>query len=268
MSQTEGSICHKRQIVTVHDLIPLLFPKYHKRQYCYFRFAYRSILKNAVKVITVSQNTKDLLIDRYSIEDEKIAVIHNGISAEYSNCETDSHKQGYVLYVGRFAPTKNIEGLVRAFEILMTEYKIDLELKLVGVRVTSNLNVGKEARRRITCIENISAEDRLIDLYKRAALLVLPSFHEGFGITPVEAMACGCPTVVSNLASLPEVCGDAAYYIDPYDAESIAEGMYKVATDEQLRDTLISKGLSRARMFSWDKSARQHISVFEEVMNL
>jgi len=107
----------------------------------------------------------------------------------------------------------------------------------------------------------------LFDLYKNASLFVFPSFYEGFGIPPLEAAACGCPLVVSNVSSLPEIYGDAAYYVDPYDVENITEGMYKVLTDNKLRMKLIQNGLERVKMFSWDISAKKHINVFEEVLN-
>lgn len=98
-------------------------------------------------------------------------------------------------------------------------------------------------------------------------MFVFPSLYEGFGLPPLEAMACGCPVVVSNVASLPEVCGDAAYYVDSYNVESIAEGIHKVLTDETLRKRLIEKGLERVKLFSWEKSAKEHIKIFEEILN-
>jgi glycosyltransferase involved in cell wall biosynthesis len=104
-------------------------------------------------------------------------------------------------------------------------------------------------------------------IYNLANLFIFPSLYEGFGLPPLEAMASGCPVVVSNVASLPEVCGDAAYYVNPYDVESIADGIYKVVNDKELRENLVQKGLERAKLFSWEKSAREHLKVFEEVLN-
>ncbi len=116
---------------------------------------------------------------------------------------------------------------------------------------------------------NYKINDKILyNLYKNAKLFVFPSLYEGFGLPPLEAMACGCPVVVSNVASLPEVCGDAGYYVDPYCVESIAEGIYQVLTDESLRQSLIQKGLERAALFSWEKSAREHLKVFEETLSM
>ncbi len=104
----------------------------------------------------------------------------------------------------------------------------------------------------------------MVNLYRNASLFVFPSFYEGFGLPPLEAVACGCPLVVSNVGSLPEVCGDAAYYVNPYDVENITEGMYKVLTNNALGQRLIQKGFERVEMFNWERSAKEHKKVFEE----
>ena len=119
---------------------------------------------------------------------------------------------------------------------------------------------------RVVFLDYVPEKD-LPHLYSEAAAFVFPSLYEGFGLPPLEAMACGCPVIVSNAASLPEVCGDAAYYVDPYDVESIAEGIYKVLMNEILRQDLIAKGLERVKLFSWEKAAKEHLKVFEEVLN-
>jgi glycosyltransferase involved in cell wall biosynthesis len=103
---------------------------------------------------------------------------------------------------------------------------------------------------------------------KRASLLIFPSLYEGFGLPPLEAMACGCPVVASNAASLPEVCGSAAYYIDPYRIESISDGMYRVLTNRRLRKYLIHKGFTRAKLYSWEVSASGHLSVIYHALNI
>jgi glycosyltransferase involved in cell wall biosynthesis len=141
-----------------------------------------------------------------------------------------------------------------------------LSLKVTGVERKLNFRIDGRIRYNIEFV-GYPDDNQLVELYRNAALLSFPSFYEGFGLPPLEAMACGCPVVVSNVASLPEVCGDAAYYVDPYNVESIAEGMYKVLTDEALRQGLIEKGFARARFFSWEKSAKKHIEVFQGVLN-
>jgi glycosyltransferase involved in cell wall biosynthesis len=110
--------------------------------------------------------------------------------------------------------------------------------------------------------------EELAGLYRKASCFVYPSLYEGFGLPPLEAMACGCPVVVSNVTSLPEVCGDAGFYVNPLDVESIAAGIEKVLRDGELRQSMIEKGLERAKLFSWEKAAKEHLKVFEELVNL
>jgi glycosyltransferase involved in cell wall biosynthesis len=102
--------------------------------------------------------------------------------------------------------------------------------------------------------------------YNLASAFVYPSLYEGFGLPPLEAMACGCPVIASNVASIPEVCGDASYYVNPHDVQSIAEGLHKVLSDEQLRLSLIAKGMDRARLFTWDETARETLAVFNDAI--
>ncbi len=267
-SPLEASFHHKKQILMIHDLIPLFFPKFHKKQYHYFKSILPVILKDCVKILTVSNHTKSQIIDSYKISEKKISVIYNGVNDFFFNesgalGSTPIH-QNYILYVGRLSPLKNIQGLIKALELLTK--KCNLRLKLTGQPQELSFEIREEIRKQIDFEGNVSDKE-LIELYKNARLLILPSFYEGFGLPPVEAMACGCPVVVSKLTSLPEVCGEAAYYINPYNVESIAEGICKVATDEALRKNLIQKGLQRARLFSWEKSAKEHIKIFEEVLS-
>ncbi len=263
-SQLEGCLYHKRQIITVHDLIPLLFPKYHKKQYHYYKYLLPIILKNSVKIITVSKYTKHLIVDLYKVPEKKIYVIYNGINESFLSKNFNNIKQNYLLYVGRFTPMKNMEGLIKAFEILTNRYDFELKLKLVGGY--GNFNINNKIKEKVELICNVSDEE-LIDLYKNASLFVYPSLFEGFGLPPLEAMACGCPIVVSNVASLPEVCEDAACYVDPYDVDNIVNGIYKVLTDETLRQSMIQKGIERVKLFSWKRSAEEYLKVFEEVIN-
>jgi len=269
MSPLEGCLFHKRQIITIHDLIPLLFPKYHQRQYHYYKYLLPIILKSSIKIIAVSKHTRDLIIDFYKVPEEKVSVVYNGISRDFLNKESSDVKQNYLLYVGRFSPMKNIRGLIRAFGVLINRHNFDLKLKLVGGNGNGNRkelnNIDSQIRENIEVICNISDKD-LTNLYKDASLFILPSFYEGFGLPPLEAMACGCPVVISNIASLPEICRDAAYYIDPYDVESMVEGIYEVLTNESLRRTLIQRGFERTKLFDWEKSAKEHLKIFEEVL--
>ena len=161
-----------------------------------------------------------------------------------------------------------MENLVRAYISLDKGIRKDIKLVLAGFKGWENKEIMallKEGKSDVLYLGYLPDKE-LGELYNLATLFVYPSMYEGFGLPPLEAMACCCPVVASNVASLPEVCGDAALYVDPHDVNSIAEGIHKVLTDDDLRQSLIEKGLERAKLFSWEKSAKEHIKVFEEVL--
>jgi len=267
-SQLEAMFFRSAQVLTVHDVIPILFKEDHKKQHYYYKYMLKHALNKAKAIITDSYYTKRLIELFFGLPADKVHVIHIGIQNIYlKGTEAfNNRRENFILYAGRIGPTKNTRGLLEAFELI--KKKIEHSVVIAGS--------GKEpyVSRLLKCVNDhrvifkgYVANNELLNLYRKASLFVFPSFHEGFGLPPLEAMACGCPVVVSNAASLPEVCGDAAYYVDPNDAESIAEGMHKVLTDEALRRNLIEKGLQRAKLFSWEKSAGEHLKVFEEILN-
>jgi glycosyltransferase involved in cell wall biosynthesis len=175
----------------------------------------------------------------------------------------------FILFVGSIEPRKNLISLLKAYLLLPEYIKRDFKLLLVGLKGWKNVEILELLNKLKGNAEYLGFVDNeeLAGLYRKASCFVYPSLYEGFGLPPLEAMACGCPVVTSDVASLPEVCGDAAYYINPYNVESIAEGIHKVLTDRNLRQNLIERGLERSKLFSWEKSAREHIKVFEEVSN-
>lgn len=262
-SPLEAIFFQSNQVITVHDVIPLLFGQDHRKQYYYYKYFLKYVLKRAKAVITGSNHTKRLIEGLYELPGDKIHVIYDGIQDIYlRQGETCSpHRENFILYAGRLTATKNVQGLLRAFELV--KERISHSLVIAGN------GKGKDSfpsMERVLFKGYVSSRD-LVDLYRRASLFVFPSFYEGFGLPPLEAMACGCPVVVSKVASLPEVCGDAAYYVNPYNVESIAEGMYRVATDQGLREGMIEKGFQRVKQFSWEKSAKEHLKVFEKILS-
>ena len=264
-SQLEGVFIKKNKAITViHDLIPLIFKK--GKLYYYFKYFLPYILNNSLKIITVSEHTKKLLLEHYkNISERKVHVIYNGISKKFNFLNLT--KEPFILYVGRFEELKNIKNLLKAFSLLVKKYKLDYELVLIG---SGELNVGnldEVVKRKIKVFKNIS-DEKLVEFYNKASLFVFPSFYEGFGFPPLEAMACGTPVVVSNVSSLPEVCGDAGYYIDPYNVEDITRGMYEVLKDETLQKELVQKGFKRVKQFSWEKTVKDILEIMKEVANL
>jgi alpha-1,3-rhamnosyl/mannosyltransferase len=175
----------------------------------------------------------------------------------------------FVLYVGNVKAHKNLTGLITAFEQLPNS-----SLRLVIAGTVGGFRVGDDAVNialaRSPAADRIRAtgwvdDDQLLALYQGAHLLAMPSLYEGFGLPVVEAMACGTPVVCSDRASLPEVAGDGAVLVDPEDAGAFSAAIERVAGDDELREDLINRGLERARLFSWQASARAHVELYEEV---
>jgi glycosyltransferase involved in cell wall biosynthesis len=175
-----------------------------------------------------------------------------------------------VLYVGNIKPHKNLVRLIEAFSELRTGELEDLKLLIIGDEI-SKLPALRHAVHRHKLHKHVRflgyvPDDQLTVLYRLAAVFVFPSLYEGFGLPPLEAMASGTPVITSNASSLPEVVGDAAFLIDPYQAEAIASAMERVLNDAGLRDDLRARGLRRAREFSWDTTARRVRAIYDEVL--
>jgi len=175
------------------------------------------------------------------------------------------------LFVGTLEPRKNIIRLIRAFHQMRTSAHVEHELVIAGKEGWLYSGIFDEVDRlglkdSVHFLSYVTPKD-LVNLYSIADMFVYPSLYEGFGFPPLEAMACELPVVASNISSMPEVIGDAAVLVNPYDVNSIAEGIFKVLTDDTLRLSLIEKGLERVKIFSWDKSAKEYLKVFEEILN-
>ncbi|MBI4689733.1 MAG: glycosyltransferase family 4 protein [Nitrospirae bacterium] len=274
------NITAKHTVVTIHDFSFKLNPEWHPRdRVIYFEANWKKVEK-ADKIIVVSDFIKDQCIDIFKLPEEKLKTIYNGFDREifktYMVEELQPLRDKYrlperfILFVGSIEPRKNLKNMILAYLGLDKIIRRDLKLVIAGFKGWENREVMEllgKAGDDVMYIGYIS-DSELGKLYNLAALFAFPSFYEGFGLPPLEAMACGCPIIVSNVSSLPEVCGDAAYYVNPYDVESIADGIYKLSTDETLRYNLINKGIDRAKFFSWEKSSRQHLEVFEGMLNI
>jgi glycosyltransferase involved in cell wall biosynthesis len=266
-----------KQIITIHDLLALKFPSQHRLQYVYFTFILPFLAKKAVVIITDSQNTKRDLHRYYKLPLNKIQVVYCGL--DHSRFKIPENKDvvavkqkhnltGYFLMVGASYPHKNIGKAIQAFSKLTTSLP-KLELVIVGGKKNYIHELQSEIRNsnigRVRFIDYISPAD-LPAFYAGAIALVYPSLYEGFGLPPLEAMACGCPVIVANTSSLPEVCGDSAYYINPASVEDITGAMYTLATEENIRNKLQGKGLERAKLFNWDQTAVQIHDIISSVI--
>ena len=261
-------------VVTVHDLsfkrLPWAYSSKMRRWHRLIQPAVK--LKSAARIMAVSENTKRDLMELYGLTGDKIEVVYSGVEKFKIQHSTSNIQNKYnlperfILYLGTLEPRKNVEGIVRAFE------KLDLpgyQLVIGGRRgwlykKIYQLAKDSPVKERIRFINYIESADRF-ELYRRAGLLVWPSFYEGFGFPPLEAMAQGCPVITSANSSLPEVAGAAALLVDPYNINDIAQAMKFVLTGDNLRNDLISKGYGQSAKFNWPSSAEKVLSIFNSL---
>lgn len=270
-------------LVTVHDLARYtdlttargLVSIPNRRDAAGLRQDYAA-LHRAAHLIAVSSSTRQALIEQLNIPKDKVSVVYEGVDT------VRFRPQGrrplacpYVLFVGSEQPRKNLPALLRAFTRIKAASGLrDLRLVKVGWARSGSALSGQDLRERTRrIVRELGLEDSVVfagrvpdgelaAYYTHAECLVLPSLLEGFGLPPLEAMACGCPVVVSSAGALPEVVGDAAMVVDPYAVDDLAHGLHAVLTDPVLRETLRERGLRRVRSFTWERAARQTLEVY------
>jgi glycosyltransferase involved in cell wall biosynthesis len=257
------SYIHFSKLFTKHDLYQLInWTKYSA--------------KNARKIFTISNFSRDDIINVYKKRPEDVVTTYLGVKPALSgsyktlSMEELGKKFGiskpYILFVGTLQPRKNIVKLIEAFSLLKNK---ETQLVIVGKKgwmweeilsAPENFKVEE----RVKFLDFVQNED-LPNLYKKALCFVLPSLYEGFGLPVLEAMRFGCPTVISNVSSLPEVGGDASLYFDPQSVDDIAQKLDKVISDEKLREEMVKKGYNQIKQFSWEKTAKETLKVLEEL---
>jgi glycosyltransferase involved in cell wall biosynthesis len=272
-------------VVTVHDVIHLLFPQYLPSRMAvhYARFMIRRALEKASVVLTVSDSSKRDLLTFFDVNPEKIRVIPNGIpvsiTQDLAPVQLERVKERFlikgrtVLFVGNIKPHKNLERLIAAFAKVLAhaEYE-DLNLIVVGDEISKYPSLRRAVERhqvrRNVRFFGFVPELTLVALYRLADVFVFPSLYEGFGLPPLEAMANGTPVITSNISSLPEVVGDAALTVDPYNIDEIAQAIRNVLDDAELRSRLVASGHARAGQFSWESSADQVHQAYQQVLGI
>ncbi len=246
-------------VVMCHDLIPLRFPVNTSPLTNYFRFVVPFVLKQARHIICNSQATARDIADFYDISPQKITPILLAYDEKIFYPQPTVSPDSYFLYLGRHDPYKNLQKLITAFANIA--HKQDYYLYIGGStdsRFTPLLKqqaIELNILHRVKFLDYVSQSDLPI-IISNAIALVFPTLWEGFGLPVLEAMACGTPVITSQLASLPEVTGDAAILIDPYDTKAISSAMQWVATDSQARSQLSNLGLARAKLFSWSNTGK------------
>ena len=277
-----GNFLRVPYIITVHDLIRyfdmdgeetfIRSPNLRDRHYLNLDF---EGIRKAVRIIAVSQSTKDDLMHCLGIPDERISVVYEGIDHSlFRPVSQRIYNRPYILFVGSEHPRKNFTTLLKALSQLKSEPRFK-KLKLVKVGDAGGQETDFRSQ-TMGVVESLHLSSEVIftgfvpetDLpayYSGAEAFVLPSLYEGFGFPVLEAMACACPVITSNNSSLPEVVGEAGIMLNPYDTNSLARAMSKVLTDSKLRDNMIRKGLEQAKSFSWEKTAEQTLEVYNKL---
>lgn len=271
-----------RSVVTIHDCIHLMFPQYLPNRLApyYARAAMWSATRQADRILTVSEASKHDILRFFDIAPDRVEVIYNALDTRFSEAPDEAHMEQvrqryqlhhpYVLYVGNIKPHKNLERLIAAFGRARAECPDDLRLVVIGDEL-SRYPALRQAVHRHKLDKHVrffgfQPARTLVAFYRLAHAFVFPSLYEGFGLPPLEAMACGTPVVTSNQSSLPEVAGGAAVLVNPYEIDEIAEGICRVVNDEALRADLIARGLARVNDFSWEVAARKTHGIYTEVL--
>ena len=273
-----------RSLVTIHDCIHLMFPQYlpNRVAYAYARASMWSAVRRSRRILTVSEASKRDIIHFFNVPPDKIVVVYNAIDERFRVTPSEEAvarvreryqlDHGFVLYVGTIKPHKNLVRLIEAFSALRKRGFDHLTLLIIGDEI-SKLPALRRAvhshklHKHVRFLGHLP-DDTLAILYRLAAVFVFPSLYEGFGLPPLEAMACGTPVVTSNVSSLPEVTGDAAILVDPYDVQSIADGMARVLGDPALGAELSARGIVRSREFSWEHSVSRTRDIYAEVAGM
>jgi len=272
-----------RSVVTIHDTIHMMFPQYlpGRLAYGYARASLWVATRRSNRILTVSETSKSDILRRFRVSADKVTVIYNAIDERLSQAPPDEAfervriryqlRDPFALYVGNIKPHKNLERLIDAFDRLRRQEGFDsLRLVIIGDEISKYQGLRRAVHQhklhKQVRFFGFVPVDTLSVLYRLASVFVFPSLYEGFGLPPLEAMASGTPVVTSNVSSLPEVVGDAAILVDPYDPDSIADGMKQVLTDTELRAELIRRGLAKVREYSWEQSVARVREVYEEVM--
>jgi glycosyltransferase involved in cell wall biosynthesis len=268
-----------KSVITIHDLAFLLYPHFLTKESARYYGQIDHAWRNTDHIIAVSEATRKDVVKLLGVPEEKITVVHEAVNTIYRPLPKEEARQhvkmrynldrDYILFVSTIEPRKNLPGLLQAYRRLRDDYKREEPLVLVGGKGWLWQEVYQtidelSLEPYIAFLGHVPSED-LLHLYNAARLFVHPSFYEGFGLSPLEAMTCGTPAIVSNAASLPEVVGDAALLIDPHDIAGLTVAMWRVLTEEELRQELISKSLKRASKFSWDQAARETLAVYRRV---
>jgi len=276
--------CNCQMVNMVHDISYDRLPEYFTfNDRLRMKLLCPYFMKRAKKILTVSHFSRNEIINRYGVDENKVVTTYNGVdrSLFYQVKSQEDCKQlnslgidnSYLLFVGSLQPRKNIEGLLTALATGVIEKYPDLKMVIVGPQGWLDGGIKKiysqyPRLNDMVVFTGRVDDDTLRQLYNNCIAVTYIPFYEGFGLPVLEAMACGAPVITSNVTSLPEVGGDAVYYVDPHNQKEIAETICQVVSSESsVRQSMIEKGLRQAMNFSWDETARKTCLVFEGLID-
>jgi len=269
-----------KSVITIHDLNFLLYPHFLTPQSASYYGQIDQAVRKCDHIIAVSESTKRDIVRLTGAPENKITVVYEAADPSFRPIDDQAVlaalkqrlgiERDYVLFVSTIEPRKNVPTLLVAFKRLLDSYHSPVNLVLAGEKgwlfeEVFALVEKLELQGRVQFLGHVLPED-LPELYNAAKLLVHPAFYEGFGLPPLEAMACGTPVVVSNTSALPEIVGDAAQLVDPTDADGMAVAIWRVLSDETLQRRMSEKGLRRARRFSWKKAALETLDIYHRLV--
>ena len=261
----------KPVVVTLHGAAPFSVPSklyyssiksiFKGETHKYINFLKWQVYKKSIKrIITVSNYAKHEISKKLKLPEGKINVVHHGVDFNLFTPNTNLNGRKYLLHISQYQPIKNVVRIIEAYKMLNGS-KPELILIIPGFKESK-----KYFDKKIKIIDRAMSSQEVAKLYKEAIVFLFPSLHETFGMPILEAMACGCPVITSNVSACPEVAGDAALLVNPYSVKEIAEAMERIIRDEKLREELSKKGIKRAREFTWEQNAKKHLEVFEQTL--
>jgi glycosyltransferase involved in cell wall biosynthesis len=264
-----------RKVVTVHDLSVTLFPQWHPRyRVKKFEKHLAASVGQTSRFIAVSQTTKQDLIRYWNIPESKIEVVLEAPRPQFFRRSAEEMlrvrrrytlPEKFLLFVGSLEPRKNVLGFLKSYATLPASVRDEYKVVLAGGRGWDNDEVFEEIKRLGDSVRYLGyfPDELLSSLMGAAHALIYPSFYEGFGLPPLEAMACGVPVVAARAGSLPEILGEAPLYLDPYDATSIRAALLKICSDNLFVRSLAERGVEHVKKFSWAKAAEQTCRIYE-----
>ncbi|VAX19699.1 hypothetical protein MNBD_NITROSPINAE02-48 [hydrothermal vent metagenome] len=273
--------CITRSVVTIHDIVAFIKPETVPLKYAlYMRTLISLVVKKADMIITPSQSTKDDLMRVLGVSESKIVVTHEAVSESFCPGALDGGedkiksrfgiKNKYMLFVGNLEPRKNLIRLLKAYEMAKGRLGKEYQLVICGKKGWLYKNILKAvedfSQNGDVILTSYVEDNDLLELYRGAEMFLFPTLYEGFGLPVLEAMASGTPVITSNVSSIPEIAGDAAYLIDPLSITDISNAIIKVAFSDTLRRSLREKGIKQATRFSWSQTAEKTLAVYRSII--